>query len=256
MAYYDHIAKRWHSFTGAEGGAFKKYALNDIMLSRLSGIADQAILEWGAGNGYFMPMVLRRFSGQVPARILITDQSSVLLRIAQRSFSIPEAEYQILDVRATFPFIKESFDLILANMNFSEITTPVMRHALKECHRVLSPRGRLIATLIHSTFVKSLARRSQLRPYKHGVFTMPGSDGLRLPVVTRSLSGYLSALKNAGFGFRSEDFFGTCQVVNEMPGLRQRGKGPIAKFLECEKLRFRPGRDSHAAGSPRIPLLV
>jgi hypothetical protein len=23
MPYYDHIAKKWHSFTGAHGGAFK-----------------------------------------------------------------------------------------------------------------------------------------------------------------------------------------------------------------------------------------
>jgi hypothetical protein len=27
--FYDHIAKRWHSLTGTEGGAFKKYVLND-----------------------------------------------------------------------------------------------------------------------------------------------------------------------------------------------------------------------------------
>ncbi len=32
MPYYDHIAKKWHSFSGAHGGAFKKYALNDLML--------------------------------------------------------------------------------------------------------------------------------------------------------------------------------------------------------------------------------
>src|SRR5260370_12885056 len=123
MPYYDHIAKKWHSFSGAQGGAFKKYALNDLVLSRISSIAGQAILELGAGNGYFMPLVLRRLSGQVASRIVITDQSSALLDIAQRSFRVPEAEYKLLDVRTPFPFANESFDLILANMIFNEITT-------------------------------------------------------------------------------------------------------------------------------------
>jgi len=30
MTYYDHIAKKWHSFSGAHGGAFKKYALYGV----------------------------------------------------------------------------------------------------------------------------------------------------------------------------------------------------------------------------------
>src|SRR5713101_8065328 len=139
MPYYDHIAKKWHTLTGAHGGAFKKYALNDLVLSRISGIAGLAILELGAGNGYFMPLVLRRFSGQVASRIVITDQSELMLRLAQRSFKVAEAEYQVLDVRAPFPLGNDSFDLILANMIFNEITTPDLRRAVRECHRVLAP---------------------------------------------------------------------------------------------------------------------
>jgi ubiquinone/menaquinone biosynthesis C-methylase UbiE len=238
MPYFDHIAENWHSFSGTEGGAFKKYVLNDLVLSRISSISGQAILELGAGNGYFMPLILRRFSGQVASRIVITDQSSVLLNIAQNAFRVPEAEYQVLDVRATFPFVNESFDLILANMIFNEIATPALRHALKECHRVLSPGSRLVATVIHPTFVKSLARRGELRQHKGGVTTMPGSEGLRLPVVMRSVKGYESALEYAGFRFQSQDIFGRRQVVTEKHGLRQVEKVPIAKLLECEKLRY------------------
>jgi len=95
--------------------------------------------------------------------------------------------------------------------------------------------GRLFVTVINPTFIKSLARRGQLKPYKHGVSTMPGSEGLRLPVVKRSLKGYQSALENAGFWLQSEDIFGTRQVVSAKPGLRQAGKAPIAMLLEGEK---------------------
>jgi len=237
MPYYDQIAKKWHSLSGAQGGAFKKYALNGLVLSRISSIARQAILELGAGNGYFVPLALRRYSGQVASRIVITDQSPALLNIARRSFRVPEAEYKLLDVRTPFPFVNESFDLILANMIFNEITTRDLRHALKECHRVLSSKGRILATVIHPTFVKSLARREQLKPYGNGVYTMPASDGLRLPVALRSLKGYESALQDAGFQFQSEDIFGNRQVMSAKPGLRQAGKTPIAMLLECDKNR-------------------
>ena len=91
MAYYDSIAKRWHETTGAKGGAFKELVLNNILLQKLSGIDNCSILELGAGNGYFLPLVLRRFSGQAPSRITVTDQSERLLEIARRHFRIPDA---------------------------------------------------------------------------------------------------------------------------------------------------------------------
>ncbi len=63
MAYYDRIARRWHAVTGYHGGAFKRSFLNEPLLNRIGGIAGQAILDLGAGNGYFMPMLIRRYSG-------------------------------------------------------------------------------------------------------------------------------------------------------------------------------------------------
>src|SRR5207249_3397365 len=104
VAYYDRIARQWHSVTGSRGGALKEQVLNDLVLSKLPPIAGRAVLELGAGNGYFFPPVLRHFSGQVPSRVVLTDQSPVLLGLAERSFRVPGAEYLVLDVRARFPF--------------------------------------------------------------------------------------------------------------------------------------------------------
>lgn len=59
MAYYDSIAKRWHEATGYKGGALKEFVLNDVLLGKIKGINGHSILKLGAGNGYFMPMVLR-----------------------------------------------------------------------------------------------------------------------------------------------------------------------------------------------------
>jgi len=87
--------------------------LNDCVLAQISSIAENAILELGAGNGYFAPLLLRRFSGQLPARFVITDQSQALLDIAQTSFPIDGAEYCTLDVQDPFPFPEKSFHLVL-----------------------------------------------------------------------------------------------------------------------------------------------
>jgi SAM-dependent methyltransferase len=235
MTYYDRIAKKWHSITGTQGGAFKKLVLNDFVLSKLPDIAGLAILELGAGNGYFLPLVLRRFSGQVPIRVVITDQSRVLIDLAQRLFRVADAEYRVLDVRDPFPFPEKSFDLILANMIFNEITTAGLRRALRECWRILSSTGRLLTTVTHPAFVESLGKRGQLKPFKGRVFTMPGAEGLRLPVVPRNSEEYAVTLKQAGFRFRSQAVYPTAQILNAKPGLRQAGNVPIALFLECEK---------------------
>src|SRR5262245_34221692 len=121
MTYYDNIAKHWHETTGYKGGAFKELVLNDLLLEKLPGIDQCTLLELGAGNGYFMALVLRRFSGQVPSRIIVTDQSQRLLDLAQRHFRLPDAEYQALDVGRPLPFADDQFDIILASMLFNEV---------------------------------------------------------------------------------------------------------------------------------------
>jgi len=234
-AFYDSIARKWHSVTGAQGGALKKFVLNDLVLGKIPGIAGVRILELGCGNGYFLPMLLRRFSGQVPSQITITDQSQVLLDLARRFFRVPDSDYRVLDVRTPFPFSADSFDLILANMIFNELTGAGLRRALRECRRTLASEGRLIATVTHPVFVESLERRGQLKPTKVGIFTMPGSDGLRLPVVPRSKKDYCAALEQAGFRFSTEDIFPTPPILNAKPGLSQAGGVPIAMLIEGKR---------------------
>ena len=233
--YYDGIAKKWHGISGAQGGAMKRFVLNDLVLSKIPGIAGAAILELGAGNGYFMPLVLRRFSGQVATRIIISDQSKVLLGIAQRKFKIRNAEYMVLDVRNAFPLPDAGIDLIVANMLFNEIPVPAMLRAFCECARVLARGGRMVSTVVHPKFVDSLGRRGQLKPGEGGILTMPGSKGLRLPVFPKAGEDYLEGFRRAGFQCSSEDVYPTREVLNAKPGLRQTGPIPLASLFVSEK---------------------
>jgi SAM-dependent methyltransferase len=235
MAYYDNIAKQWHEATGYRGGAFKELVLNEVLLRRIAGIDHCSILELGAGNGYFLPLVLRRFSGQVPAAITITDQSKRLLEMAQRHFRIPAAEYATLDVRRPFPFADHQFDLILASLVFNEVATGGFQKALLECRRVLSSRGRFLMAVAHPDFVTNLRKRKLLRRTREGVLTMPGAGSLRVPVVMRSCEAYRSSLREAGFAFAEADVLPTPEVLNVKSALRKAGRVPLALVFECRR---------------------
>ncbi len=122
-AYYDHIARQWSRATGYQGGPLKRYALNERILTRIEGIADRDILELGAGNGYFAALLRRRFSGQTPHSLILSDQSQALLDIAHDEFRVADAEYQRIDVQEPLPFADASLDLILATMLLNELPT-------------------------------------------------------------------------------------------------------------------------------------
>ncbi|WP_220197339.1 class I SAM-dependent methyltransferase [Ktedonospora formicarum] len=231
--YYDQIAKKWHRLTGYHGGPFKRYVLNDRILQQIPGIAGNAILELGAGNGYFVPMLLRRFSGQLPSRLVITDQSSEQLDIAQSNFFIDGAEYEILDVSDPFPFPDQSFHLILASMLFNELITRNLEQALKECSRVLAKGGQLIAAVPHPDFVHSLSKKGALTDFGHGLFAMPGAGGLRLPVSRRPLVTYLKAMQDSGFIVETEDLYPDEKTLNEKSGLTISARKPLGLLFKC-----------------------
>ncbi|MEK6235708.1 MAG: methyltransferase domain-containing protein [Planctomycetales bacterium] len=235
MAFYDRIAKQWHEAAGYRGGALKEHVLNDLIIQRAPDVQDASILELGAGNGYFMPLLLDRFSGQVPRRVTITDQSQSLLEIARDRFRVPNAEYSRLDARNPFPDPDESFDLVLAVMVFNELGSGAAANALSETFRVLKPGGKMIAVALHPAFVDSLAKRKQLTKDRRGRLTMPGSKGLRIPVARRSLDEYQRMLEQAGFQGATEDVFPNEKVFRAKPGLRQAGPVPVALLMDATK---------------------
>jgi SAM-dependent methyltransferase len=237
MAYYDSIAKHWHETTGYKGGAFKELVLNTVLLEKVPGIDQISILELGAGNGYFLSLVLRRFSGQVPSSITVTDQSKRLLEVAQRYFRLPDATYQCLDVGKTFPFADGQFDLIITSMVLNEVPARSFRNALTECHRVLSHHGLLLIAVTHPEFIASLQKRGLLRTTREGILTMPGSGSLRLPVVIRSLASYRDGLQAAGLQYQEEEIYPTPEVLSRKAGLRNAGSVPLALVYTCTKSR-------------------
>jgi SAM-dependent methyltransferase len=233
MAFYDHIAKQWHAVTGFDGGPFRRFVLNALFINAIRDISDRAIIELGAGNGYFLPLLMRRYSGQQPARVVITDQSKRQLDLAKKHFAIEGAEYTELDVRNQFPFRTASFDLVIATMVFNEVSKQGVASAIAECRRVLRSSGQLLATVIHPDFVARLSRRGELRRERSVLLTMPSSSGLRLPVRKTATRFYKQCLKNSGFEFIAQGVSATRGVLNARPGLRKMGNVPQALVFDC-----------------------
>jgi SAM-dependent methyltransferase len=207
--------------------------LNDLLLGKIDSVAGKAILELGAGNGYFAPLMMRRYSGQTPERLLITDQSQKLLAIAQAQHRADHAEYLSLDVQQAFTLDNATFDLILASMLLNELTTSSLQNALQECARVLRQDGRLLATVPHPTFVYALAKKGALTDFGRGLFAMPSAEGLRLPVSRRPAQAYLDALAAAGFTVETEDVFPDEKTLHEKLGLKIPRDIPMALLLDC-----------------------
>ena len=64
---------------------------------------------------------------------------------------------------------------------------------------------------------------------------MPGPEGLRLPIVERSVEDYEGFLRECGFTYESEDIFPSAEVLNKKPGLRKAGGVPVALLFNCRK---------------------
>jgi SAM-dependent methyltransferase len=235
MSYYDKIASQWHLVTGYKGGAFKEHVLNDVLLRKLPPIDNCSILELGAGNGYFLPLVLRHFSGQIPSSIIITDISAELLKIAQEKFRIPDAQYQHLDIRGPFPFENDRFDRMIATMVLNEIPPNGFNNALQECYRTLSADGTLLITVTHPDFIDSLHKRGLLMRSTGNTLTMPSTGSLRLPVIVRPAEIYRTGLAQAGFEYEEEAVYPTAKVIAEKSGLRNVGTVPLALVFRCTK---------------------
>jgi SAM-dependent methyltransferase len=207
--------------------------LNDRILARIDGVEGRAILELGAGNGYFAPLLMRRFSGQRPARLVISDQSKAQLDIARAEFRMDGAEYLPLDVQEPFPFPDAIFDLILAIMLLNELTATGLHAALRECRRVLIPQGRLLATVTHPAFVHALGKKGALTDFGHGLAALPSAEGLRLPVSRRPIQAYLDALSASGFTVETEDVYPDEKTFHARPGLKLSRGTPLALLLDC-----------------------
>lgn len=230
MAYYDKIASKWHKVTGYKGGSFKELVLNERIISKVDVIGSKSILEIGIGNGYFMPMLLRRKSGQVPSTIFLTDVSRKNLEIARKNFKVKNSIYQLLDLYDKFIVNDGSMDLVLSTMVFNEVSSKGLENGFKEIKRVLKNSGQFVVTVLHPAFIQKQIERGVVKDNM-----MTSKDGMKIPSVGRKLEEYFNLLEALELEYETDVVFGNKKLFNMKPKLKEIQDIPIALILFGKK---------------------
>jgi len=224
MAYYDKIAAKWHKTTGFKGGSFKEFVLNEKVISKINNIESKTILEIGIGNGYFMPLLIKKKSGQKPERILLTDISLKNIEIAKKNFKVPNSKYQKLDLYKEFNI--DVIDLVISNMVFNELKIAGIKNGITEIKRVLKMNGEFIISVLHPKFIEKQIEREVV---KNNMMISKG--GLKLPVMKRDLKDYEKLLDEAELNYETQDVYGNKKLFNMKPKLKEINEIPIGLII-------------------------
>ncbi|MEK7316196.1 MAG: methyltransferase domain-containing protein [Candidatus Eisenbacteria bacterium] len=117
----------------------------DHLIARLAPKRGESILDLGCGSGEDLEHILRVRRG---VRVVGMDRSERMLRGARRRLSRyikrEAAEIVVGDAGEALPFPSRSFDAVLS-AELMECLPPVRQtRLLKEIHRVLKPKGRVL----------------------------------------------------------------------------------------------------------------
>ncbi len=131
----------------------------DAIQRHLGLLHGRSVLDLGSGLGRVAYYLQDLFDGE--SRYLGFDVSPAYVDWCRDALGLDRRfQFQSLDVRSSvyhqaggqdaatvgFPLADESYDVVIANSLFTHLESDGARNYLGECHRVLSPGGRLFAT--------------------------------------------------------------------------------------------------------------
>ena len=175
----------------------------------------RATLEIGCGEGRFGRALV-----SLGHRVTGVGLSPTLATLARRSFEVVEAD------AAALPFDDRSFDLVVAFMSLMDVDD--MPGAVGEAARVLEPRGRFSAAIVHSVLSAGEGEPFTIagsyleqRRYREKLIT----SELEFDSWHRPLEAYTRAFEDAGLLIES---------LRELQGVR-RPHLPISLHLHAVK---------------------
>jgi ubiquinone/menaquinone biosynthesis C-methylase UbiE len=153
-------------------------------------IAGQRLLDVGSGSG----ALLRRASKH-GATVTGLDAATGLVAIAKRR--LPDADIRVGEME-TLPYGAQTFDIVTGVNSFPYATDPVA--ALREAHRVLRPRGYLVAV------TWGPANRVDVADHMTVVQDLlpPTAQGMPSPFAFSEPGALTELVEAAGFTFATE----------------------------------------------------
>ena len=247
--YWDANAEAWTELVRAGYDHYRDGLNTPAFLEMLPEVDGLSGLDIGCGEGYNTRLVAKR-----GASMTAIDISETFIRHAEEAENREPLgiRYRRASV-VELPFEDASFDFAVAFMSLMDV--PEVEVALSEAFRVIKPGGFLQFSISHPCFAAphhENLRDETGRTYAHevgGYFR--GMDGdvmewtfgaappelrkslppFRVPLFTRTLSGWLNLLVDTGFVLeRFGEPYPSDEAVRERPGLQD--AQVVAYFLQ------------------------
>ena len=191
---YDGIAEGYAASN--ETGFVHAYYERPAMLALAGDVAGRRILDAGCGSGPLLAALRDR-----GAAVAGFDRSAGMLEVARRRLG-DDADLRVAELGGPLPYPDDAFDDVTASLvlHYLEDWGP----ALAELRRVLTPGGRLIASVNHPFRENLWHREIGLKPdyfatYDYVTEWTVGGEAALLRFWTRPLHAMTGAFTAAGF---------------------------------------------------------
>lgn len=203
------FAMAWSRHLDATGDPLRKELMNPLLLASMAITSNDAVLDAGCGNGYFLSHILTNN----PKTVFAIDISPHLVEIAADKNKSDITRFEVGDISQQTIFPESSVDIAVCYNVLMEI--PDAGKAVKELYRLVRPGGTAHIVVVHPLFQhfwiakenKGKAARTILPGYCKEKFfqvnTIPGWD--KFWVYARPLSYYINHILSASFTLTSLD---------------------------------------------------
>ena len=170
--YYARIKALNISHYAGEVAYYKQASLRGVEKKLLSSIhKGSKILDVGCGSGVHMKLLaprVRTVAGIDSSRQMLIFARRTLTRSAKKNWRLIHAD------ASAIPFPPHTFDCIIAMGLLDYVTSPLQ--VLRECRRVMTARGVLVASMPKKPSIFSLLRSPVGDSIKRGIFHLPPVD--------------------------------------------------------------------------------
>ena len=144
---WDKLADKWSRGYNEYGDINRQYIIDPAIFRLIGSVKGLTILDAGCGNGY-----LCRLLATKGARMVGVDVSKKFIKIARRKEK--EAPlgivYHVGTLCRLSMFKAETFDMVISNLALMDVLD--LEEAIRELHRVLKKKRRLIFSIMHPCF--------------------------------------------------------------------------------------------------------
>lgn len=144
---WDNLADKWSRWYTDYGDINRRYIIDPALFRIISSVDGLSVLDAGCGNGYLCRLLAKK-----GAKIVGVDISQKFIEIAEQKEKETHLgiHYHSQSLCNLSIFGNETFDLIVSNLALMDVHD--LEKAIRELHRVLKKKGKLVFSGLHPCF--------------------------------------------------------------------------------------------------------